>query len=381
MTDKKEETPKNNLLDFKWDDSFDFSEEIQDTTKEETTEETKEEEEETKKEETEKKETKEETKEEKEEKEETEGTKEKEEKKPFEETEEEEEKTEDGFYTGLAKDLKDIGVFTDIDIPDDEEITEDKFVELQQQEIEKRVENSLNNFVSDLDDDAKAFIQFKKQGGSTKQFFDILKTQPAPDELDIENEESVSKFMIDYYITNDEMDIEDAKERVEWLKEKEKLVDYAQKYHQKVISKKKEQEQQLIKQQEEAKKLQKEQVEVYKQDLNKFITDTKEFKGIVLDDTKKKEIYNAITKPTVKTEIGYMTPLQVALNKIQENKEALVLLTNWALNDFSTDMFKVAFEKKVTRDTKNKLSRTKKQKRPTTSNNTVGGKNAWDFFQ
>ena len=65
----------------------------------------------------------------------------------------------------------------------------DRFFELQQEEIEAEVSARLNSWANeDLDEDAKAFIKFKLEGGSTAEFFKAYQDSPELGEGDIEDE-------------------------------------------------------------------------------------------------------------------------------------------------------------------------------------------------
>lgn len=371
------------LNNFKWDETttdinFSTKEDVEET-KEEVIEDTKkkEAEEEEEKENKEEKETdeKEEVKESKEEQAEKENKE-----VPFQETKEEKEEAGKNLYSDLAKDFKDLGIFKSVEIGDDEEITEDKFIELQKKEIESRVDENINSFLESLDEESKAFMQYKLQGGSTQKFFEVMNSDIRTDSFDYADESKSEEFLTNYYNKYSDMESEDIQARIKSLKENEKLSEYAEKYHSKIMKKKAEDEKQMLENQKKANISQKEEIEKYKTDLNEFIQDSKEFKGINIDKSRKKDIYNFITNPTIKVGNGYITPMQKSLNELFNNKEALVLVANWAMNDFNVDMFKQGLEKKVVKDTKEKLSRTSKQSRPVSSSKDSTGKGIWEFF-
>src|SRR6188768_38134 len=60
------------------------------------------------------------------------------------------------FYTSLAQSLKEKGIFS-IELDKDAEIDEDGFFELQDKELEQRVDETIDDFFKGLDNDAKQF--------------------------------------------------------------------------------------------------------------------------------------------------------------------------------------------------------------------------------
>jgi len=299
---------------------------------------------------------------------------------PFKEEEKKEELRNEDFYSDLIKDLKDIGVLKSIEIKDDEKIDEERFIELQKKEIENRVDESINNFLQSLDEESKLFIQYKLQGGSTQKFFEIMNSDINSDAFDYNDETKAEEFLTNYYSKYSDMDIDDIKSRIKLLKDDGKLSEYAEKYHKKVIDNKINEEKEMLKRQEKENAEAKEKIELYKSDLNKFIQDTESFNGINITKERRKEIYNFITNPTIKVGNSYITPMQKALNDLFNNKEALVLVANWAMDKYSMDMFKQGIEKKVIKDTKEKLFRTSKQARPVSSSRDGASDGIWNFF-
>jgi len=63
--------------------------------------------------------------------------------------------TDDKFFNVLAKNLKEKGVFGFVEVPEDTDLTEDEFIQLQDDEVEARVSDTFEGFFEELDDDGK----------------------------------------------------------------------------------------------------------------------------------------------------------------------------------------------------------------------------------
>jgi S-adenosylmethionine:tRNA-ribosyltransferase-isomerase (queuine synthetase) len=97
-------------------------------------------------------------------------------------------------WSNIYKELKNRGIIS-IDVEDESSIDADRFIELQEEEIEARLEETIQAFMEELDEDGKAFLKFKKEGGNTKDFFKIyseISEVPTPEYND---EKSQEKFL------------------------------------------------------------------------------------------------------------------------------------------------------------------------------------------
>ena len=126
--------------------------------------------------------------------------------------------TADGsIYEDVYKDLKEAGIFKHVELEDGEELDADRLYELQQEEIEAEVTSRLDAWASqELDEDAKAFIKFKIQGGDTSEFF---KTYQSTSEItlgDIEDED-YQDSLIRYQLQKEGWDRDEIEDRLEFL--------------------------------------------------------------------------------------------------------------------------------------------------------------------
>lgn len=344
-TEKNEQELESGLMDFSWDDSEDFfgikpKEEPEKVTETKTVTEVEDEEEtptnldKKKKEEPEKEEV-------------------------FfdEEDEVESPKSQNEFsYSNAYKILKEKGVIT-IDVENESEVDEDTFIQLQEEEIETRLEETIKSFMEELDDDAKAFLRFKKEGGDTTQFFEIYKElseAPIPTQGD---ERSEIKFLKHYYKNYEDLDDEDIEDKIEFLKETGKLSKYAHKHYETLEEAIEERKEEAVKRQQALQKQQEEVKKQYVKDLKNTIEDAEKIKDWTITPKDKKVLHNYMTKAAVK--IGnnqYLTQFQNDLQEAFKDKEKTILLAKLLANDFDLSDIKEKAKSELVKETKNKLS-------------------------
>ena len=130
--------------------------------------------------------------------------------------------------------MKEKGIFQNVEIKEGEEIDEDKFFELQDSEIESRVEETFEAFFEELDDDGKAFLKHKKAGGSTQDFMQVYQNTISIDGVNLEEDKDQDLVLAHYMRTVDTMDEDEITDRIEWLKENGKKKSFAEKYFNKL---------------------------------------------------------------------------------------------------------------------------------------------------
>ena len=366
------------LLDFEWDDTQSFNlVEGETAKKEEPTEEKIEEPE---------KEKKEDLVEKPDDKEDKEPEKKPEEKEPEEEKVEEpfsevqkEEEPEEEIFNDYAKVLKDVGVLENVEIPEDEEITQEKLIELQEQEIESRVEEAIEGFMGELDDDGKAFLKFKKEGGDTRQFFEMMKETSELPQGDIDDEYFQKKVTKYYLKTVDNMDDEDVEDRIAWLEETGKLERYAERYNNKLQTIKEKKEQEAVERQKQLAKQQEKDRMAFISTLKDTLSNTDSIKDFPITKQEKKELVDFITKPTIKVDKSkYVSGFSKAINEVTNDPQKLILLAKLLKNDFDiSDVIKQTETKEV-KKLKNNIQRAKKSSPPKTYSS--NRKSLADFF-
>lgn len=273
------------------------------------------------------------------------------------------------FFTTLSTDLKTKGIFQFVEIKEDEKITEDKFFELQEQEIESRLEEAIETFMNELDEDGKAFLKFKKAGGKNADFFKVYAEVEDIPEVDVKTAEGQNAILRYYYKNYEDLDDADIDDKLEWLEETNKKAKYAEKYNAKIEKDKENKKQALLDAQAENQKKAEQIRDAFINSVKETANKMEEFNGFKFTKQDKSELVDFILKPAVKLENGkYLTGLQSSINKLyKEDKQKLLLLAKLLKSDFDFSTFVKEAQTKVTKETKSKLSETR---------NTLSGKSA-----
>jgi len=282
----------------------------------------------------------------------------------------------DKFYTTLASELKEKGIFQNVEIKEGEEIDEDKFFELQDSEIESRVEETFEAFFEELDDDGKAFLKHKKAGGSTQDFMQVYQNTISIDGVNLEEDKDQDLVLAHYMRTVDTMDEDEITDRIEWLKENGKKKAFAEKYFNKLKDIDTERKTALAERASQMSKQREESAKKFNEDLDKELNSTESVGSFSFGKVDKKGLMNFITKPTVKVgKNKYITEFQAELGEIfkgeGENKKKLLLLAKLVKSQFDVKDLIEETKTKVVKDAKSKLQQSRTGVRPSTS----GGNN------
>lgn len=303
--------------------------------------------------------------------------------------EETEEKTEDDdteVFTTLAKELKEKGILS-AEIKDDEVITQEKFFELQDAEVEARVNETFEAFLGEMDDEGKAFLKFKKAGGKTADFISAYQNNLNDlDSLDIEKEEDRVKVLTHYVKTVEKLDDADVKDRLEWLKDSGKDKIYAKKAQESLAATAKTRQEAVVKAQEQMDLQREADAKAFNESLLEVLTGTESIGSFSITENDKKELSSYLTKPTVKVgKNKYVPAFQAAMADIfradtPEKKQKLVLLGKLVKSNFDTKDIVTDIQTKVVKKVKSKIADIKRGVKP----HSAGGaakKSLTDFFQ
>lgn len=284
------------------------------------------------------------------------------------------------YYKNLTKTLKEKGIFENIEIPEDEEIDEDKFFELHDEEIEARVEGALEGFMDELDEDGKGFLKFKKEGGDTKEFFNVYRGFSKAPTGDLDDEAFQEKISRYYYTNIEDLDIEDVDERIEWLKSSGKLEKYSEKQQVKIHALETKAKEDLQKQVKLKAKVQEEARRKFVSTVKETLENTEKVDNFVFNPKEKRKLHAFITKPTVKVgKNQYLTGMQDKLSKVLKDPKKMLLLAKLLNNDFDVSDVVAATTTENTKKIKKKIQRAKITK-PVTSGKSQRKKNLADFF-
>lgn len=293
------------------------------------------------------------------------------------------ENVDDKFFKTLAQEMVEKNIFTAVEIAEGDEINEDRFFELQSEEIQARVDETFVGIFEEInnDPDAVAFLNFKRQGGSTYEFFNTYRNSAnLPENMDLEVEANQEQVLRYHYLNVEKIDAEDIEEKLEFVKEKGKTGHYAKKYYQEALDRDNTAKLALIKKQEDDTKAIKERNDKLKNDLQTVLTAGVGEGSFKFTAEEIKELPNYITKPSVNVgKNRFVTPLQVKLAEIMKDPKKIATLAKILRKDFDTPDLKASIETKVTKGVRSKLEEAKKNK-TTRSTTSAGEKTLADFF-
>lgn len=295
-------------------------------------------------------------------------------------TEVEEEEEQEDYYRTLSSKMKENGIFQNIEIPEDEEITEEKFIELQDNEIELRVEEAFEGFFSELDTDAAAFLKHKKEGGSTQDFFKVYGQHTGTPKGDLDDEkyqERLSRYF--YKLEGD--DPEDIDDKIEWLKDSGKLEKYAQKFDTKIKENDKKSKEDLKTATADAEKIADVNKKKFSDSVQEALDNVDKVDNFKFTAKSKKSLFPFITKPSVKVgKNRYITPMQSKLGTALKDPEKLLVLAQLLENDFDLSNILADVETRITKGIKKDIQRQKSGVKPQGSGRVNKKKSLSDFF-
>lgn len=271
----------------------------------------------------------------------------------------------DKFYTTLATEMKEKGIFQNVEIPENEELDEEKFIELQDKEIEARVDETVEALFENLDEDAKAFIKFKKNGGRTEDFI-LSRTQVFPvDELDGNNPEHQAQAISYYLKTIKKMDSDEIADTLQGYKDAGKTKAYFDKYSAAIKEYQENQKKLVDEQAEKDAEAREKNAQKFNKDLEEVLLKTEAVGNFPISKQEQKELNGYITRPTVKVgKNRYVPPFQAAIAEIfraetPEAKQKLILIAKLVRNDFDTSDIATKAETKVIKKAKDTLKAAK----------------------
>lgn len=295
------------------------------------------------------------------------------------------------FFKTLASEMKDKGIFENVEIDEEkEELTEDEFFKLQEEEVEARVTETFEAFAEEMDDDGKAFIRFKKNGGNTSDFISIYVDSPLPDfggkEFDAKNE-THRKVVLETYLTLvEKLDDEELEDRLTWLKENGKDQAMSEKYYGKLADIDAKQKAALLKHAEDKAKEREDSTKAFNKNLQETLNKIDVVGKIKITKEDKKRLGDLITKPTVKVgKNKYVPSFHSKLGAIlkadtPENTSKLILLAKLIEGDFDIKDLVAKVETDVTKKVKSKLRDAKNNVKPSSSGEYGNKKSLSDFF-
>ena len=287
--------------------------------------------------------------------------------------------TDNAFYEDVYKDLKEAGIFKHVELEDGEELDADRLYELQQEEIEAEVTSRLDAWASqELDEDAKAFIKFKIQGGDTSEFFKTYQNTSEITLGDIEDEDYQDN-LIRYQLQKEGWDKDEIEDRLEFLTESNKKSKFAERYHDRLIKEQEKEKQALVKQAEEQKIRAKQQEEQFRASIKDTLDTNKEINGIKFTDKDKGNLINFLTKKEKLEDGRVITGFQKKLSESFNDPKKIALLAKILNDNFDFSSFEKSAITKKTKEIKRNIEQ-RQSMRPTGSGSSSGANSLASLF-
>lgn len=270
---------------------------------------------------------------------------------------EEQEDTEITNSSLLSK-LKSEGVFSALDNEEfANELSDEDLPDIIDKEVDARVEETMESFFEEMDEDAIAFLKFKKNGGSTSDFINAYGKFNSIPQGDIDNED-YQEQVVKHGMQLEGYDQEDIEDKVEWLKEGAKLKRHAQKYEAKLDKASNIEKQKMSQYQQQQASQAKEQREKLSTDLKTRLDNADTIGQFTFSKQDKKHLHSYMTRPKVKVgKDNYMTQMQADLQSVFQDPEKILIIAKLLRNDFDVSDVIRSTETKVTRKTKDKIER------------------------
>lgn len=286
---------------------------------------------------------------------------------PKEETEEtdfdnikfvEDQEEQEAIDSSLLSKLKAEGIFAALDNEEfTNELSDDDLPDIIDKEVDARVEETMESFFEELDDDAVAFLKFKKNGGSTSDFINAYSRFNSTPQGDIDNE-NYQEQVIKHGMQLEGYDQEDIEDKIEWLKEGAKLKRHAQKYEAKLDKANAAQKERMLEQQQQQALEAKKQREKLSEDLKSRLDEADTIGQFTFSKQDKKHLHAYMTRPKVKVgKDNYMTQMQADLQGVFQDPEKILIIAKLLRSNFDVSDVIRSTETKVTRKTKDKIER------------------------
>lgn len=281
------------------------------------------------------------------------------------------------IYTDMFLDLKDKKLFKHVDLEEGEDLDHERFSEIMEEEVEAEISSRLQHWAEqELDEDAQAFIKFKKDGGSTEDFFKMYKDNPGVPVGDI-NDSKYQDKIIRMQLESEGWDDEEIEDRLEYLESNGRKAKIAEKALAKIKEEEESEREALVERQRANTEAQRKSQQEYINGLQKTVSESSEINGFKITPKDKKELVSFLTKPTHELNGKKLTGMQHKLGEVFKDPEKTILLAKLLSSDFDMkDIVKKASSEK-TKDFKSRMEQRSTKSRGGGSSR---GKSVADFF-
>ena len=285
-------------------------------------------------------------------------------------------------YLDQYNSFKNYGLFKNVELEEEvEDLDEDTFKDLLEQDYEEEVNARIQQWATqELDEEAQAFIKFKKNGGRTEDFIKTLSSNTIDLNGDIEDEDFQNNI-IRNQLKAEGWDREEIEDRLEYLSKIDKKQTTAEKYFGKLKEKADKEARKLVEKQEAFKKQQEQAKLDFKNAVKETLSTTQEVKGFKITSKDKINLFNFITKEDQEVSGRSVTGFQKAITEAVQDPNKMILLAKLLATDF--DMSDLEKKAKITETKRIKETlESRKGLRPNASRGSqlTGGKSLADLF-
>lgn len=260
--------------------------------------------------------------------------------------------------SGVANFLKEKG-FLNFELEEGEELDEEKAFSLIEDKFEESVDSKVEELMKTLPDDVKNLVKYAVNGGDLNSYLSNIAstTKSITKDLDLEDEKN-QEFLVREKLKSQGEDDEYIQTQIDFLKEKDKLGDVAEKYFDKVIEEKEKRERELVEQQKEARKQAKENQIKFKKEISSLLEEKEEVKGLKFNKQDKRELPEYISSASIELQDGRtITPFYNDLFETLKDKDKTLLLAKLIKSDFDFSSIEKQAETKSTKQVKDNLER------------------------
>lgn len=223
--------------------------------------------------------------------------------------------------------------------------------------VEQGIEEQIEAWKEELDEDGLEFVKYTMAGGDKKKFFETYVKDPLF-LFDLKSEGGQEQ-MLRYYLKKHKSLSEDEIETlVGNAIETDKLESASKKAYEEIERKLQRERKEIADRQVEQERLARQEQLKIKEILKAGFLKTAEVKGFKFSPTERRELFNYVTNPTVKAGNGYVTEFARDLQKIgNQSPEKLALLAKLIKSDFDFTSLEVQAISKNTKQIKTAIER------------------------
>lgn len=262
---------------------------------------------------------------------------------------------------GVVSYLKEKG-FLDFELEEGKELDEETASTMLEDKFEESIENKVNELIKELPETVKNLVKYAANGGDVNAFINGLKSKPTEitKDLDLDDEKN-QELVVRMKLEAQGEDADDIETQIEFLKEKGKLADIAEKHFEKVLKETEEKEAELVEKQKLARKKAKEDQIKFKKEISDLLDEKEEINNLKFTNKDKKDLPEYISSPSIELQDGrVITPFYNDLFETLKDKEKTLLLAKLIKSGFDFSDIEKFIKTKQATEVKENLRRTDK---------------------